>query len=86
MAYRFGGKQKTRSFGRYEVVGLKEARDKRYGAKKLLRDGIDPGEHKKEFKAAAAKAEQDCDSFQKLASADSPGGKIIRIYNPSLFH
>jgi len=47
LAYRFGGKQKTLSIGPYELVSLKEARDKRDEAKRLLLEGIDPGEQKK---------------------------------------
>ena len=36
LAYRFGGKQKTLSFGSYPIVTLAEARDKRDKAKRLL--------------------------------------------------
>jgi len=50
MKYRFGGKEKTLSFGVYDEVSLKEARDKREVARKLLRDGVDPSENKKEIK------------------------------------
>ncbi len=53
MAYRFGGKQKTLSFGAYPAVSLRDARAKRDDAKALLAEGIDPGEQKKETKAAA---------------------------------
>jgi len=50
LAYRFGGKQKLLSFGVYPDVSLKEARLKREAAKELLRDSIDPSEHKKAVK------------------------------------
>lgn len=50
LKYRFGGKEKTLSFGVYPEVSLKEARDKREIARKLIRDGIDPSENKKEIK------------------------------------
>lgn len=53
LAYRFGGKQKQLSLGSYDYVSLREAREGRTDAKKLLASGIDPGEVKK-----AAKAEQ----------------------------
>jgi len=53
MAYRFSEKPKTLSFGEYPTVTLKDARERREEAKKLLANGIDPGEKKK-----AAKAEQ----------------------------
>lgn len=53
MGYRFGGKQKTLSFGAYPAVSLKAARNRREEAKELLAAGIDPGQHKKALKAAA---------------------------------
>ena len=59
MAYRFGGKQKTLSFGSYPAVGLKEARASREEAKALLADGIDPSEEKKRIKVATASAERE---------------------------
>ena len=42
MAYRFEGKQKLLSFGKYPAVSLAKARDRRADAKALLADGIDP--------------------------------------------
>jgi integrase len=55
MAYRFGGKQKTASFGEYHReaergVTLAAARIKRNEAKIMLANGIDPGQKKKEAK------------------------------------
>lgn len=58
LAYRFNGKQKNLSFGAYPAVSLKGARRRKDEAKELLAMGIDPGEHKKEQKIAAAQAEQ----------------------------
>lgn len=43
MAYRFNGKQKTLSFGRYPATTLADARKKRDGAKTMLGKGLDPG-------------------------------------------
>jgi integrase len=40
--YRYHGKQKTMSFGPYPLVSLKEARDKRIQARKLLSEHKDP--------------------------------------------
>lgn len=57
LKYRFGGKEKRLSFGVYPTVGLREAREYREQAKKLLSQGIDPGEAKKEARAVAV-AEQ----------------------------
>jgi hypothetical protein len=44
LAYRFTGKQKTLALGAYPLVSLKEARDALDAAKKLLHQGLDPGE------------------------------------------
>ena len=43
LKYRFGGKEKQLTFGLFPDVTLAEARDRRDEAKKLLRDGADPG-------------------------------------------
>lgn len=44
LKYRFGGKEKRLAFGVYPIVGLKDAREKREAAKKVLAAGEDPGE------------------------------------------
>jgi hypothetical protein len=59
MTYRYDGKQKTLSFGPYPLVSLREARDKRDEAKKLLLDDIDPMTQKKEVKEARRAVEKD---------------------------
>lgn len=51
--YRFGGKPKVLSFGRYPEVTLKEARQRRDDARGQLRDGIDPGVERKRAKLTA---------------------------------
>ena len=68
LAYRFNGKQKLLSLGAYPAVSLKDARQRREEARELLAKGIDPGEHKKEQKAAAlAKEREEHDTFQNVA-------------------
>lgn len=65
MAYRFDQKTKLLSFGEYPTITLKDARQRRDEAKKLLANGIDPGAQKK-----AAKEEQISevkDTFQSIA-------------------
>lgn len=52
MKYRFGGKEKRLSFGAYPALSLADARQRREDAKKLLVNGIDPGEIKKAQKAS----------------------------------
>ena len=61
--YRFGGKEKRFSLGVYPDVSLKDAREKRDMARKLLTQGIDPGEAKKAVKATEAGNE----SFESVA-------------------
>jgi len=49
--YRILGEQKTQAFGVYPEVSLKDARDKRSEARKLVSDGIDPSQERKKKKA-----------------------------------
>ncbi|MCG7399706.1 tyrosine-type recombinase/integrase [Caballeronia zhejiangensis] len=50
--YRFEGKEKRLAFGKYPEVGLKDAREKRDDARKLLRTGVDPSGNKQRLEAA----------------------------------
>lgn len=63
--YRFSGKRKTLSMGVYPEVGLKAARERRDEARRLLADGIDPGENRKIQKAA--RHERPENSFEVVA-------------------
>lgn len=63
--YRFGGKEKLLALGVYPGVPLTDARGKREDARKQVRDGIDPGQHKKAVKAARTTAAQN--SFEVVA-------------------
>jgi len=56
MNYRFGGKQKTLSFGVYPTVTLAEARQRREDARKLLANDSDPSEVRKVIKAERIEA------------------------------
>lgn len=51
--YRFAGKPKNLSFGRYPEVSLKEARQRHEVARATLRDGIDPGVERRQAKLTA---------------------------------
>ncbi len=53
LKYRFGGKEKRLSVGAYPEVSLKEARAKGDAARRMLRDGIDPGAAKQARKRQA---------------------------------
>ena len=54
LAYRAGGSQKLLAIGVYPEVGLKDAREAREAAKKILADGGDPLAVKKHAKAELA--------------------------------
>ena len=50
MSYRFDGKTKLLSFGKYPTVGLRDARARKEEAKVMLEKGLDPSEQKKKQK------------------------------------
>ena len=52
LKYRFGGKEKLLALGVYPDTSLKDARDKRGDARRLLAQGGDPGKAKQAQKAA----------------------------------
>lgn len=61
LKYRFGGKEKVLAIGTYPEIGLREAREARDDAKKLLVRGTDPGERKRADKIVQA------DTFRAVA-------------------
>ena len=70
--YRFEGTEKNMTFGEYPLVGLKDARELHFAAKKLLASGVNPMVERKaqaEAKQQEAKAVQrETDSsFEKVA-------------------
>lgn len=91
--YRYYGKRKTLSMGVYPDVGLKDARNKRDEARKLLASDVDPGENRKAIKAA--KILRSGNSFEIITrewfskySATwnaSHGDRIIRRFERDLF-
>ena len=91
--YRFGGKEKLLSLGIYPDVSLKAARERRDEARRLLAEGIDPGEHRKATKTM--KAERAANSFEAVARewfakysptwAAGHADKIIRRLERDLF-
>src|SRR6516225_4066668 len=58
LRYRFAGQEKMVSLGIYPEVGLKQARERRSAARRLIADGIDPS-----AKRQAEKVSQD-DTFE----------------------
>ncbi|MEO5334964.1 MAG: tyrosine-type recombinase/integrase [Magnetococcus sp. YQC-5] len=65
MDYRFDGKRKTLALGVYPDVGLKLARERRDSARRLLDEGIDPGEHRKVTRVTTVSRMED--SFEAVA-------------------
>lgn len=93
LKYRFGGKEKRLSLGVYPDISLKEARERRDDARKLLANDIDPSENRKVAKAA--KVERAGNSFEVVArewyAKHSPnwsanhGDRIIRRLERDIF-
>ncbi len=54
--YQFGGKEKMLSFGSFPEVSLASAREKRMNARKLVAEGKDPSQKKRENRLAASVA------------------------------
>ncbi len=54
LKYRINGREKRISLGVYPEVGLKEARENRDAARKLIASGIDPSQARKEHKLTQA--------------------------------
>ena len=65
LKFRFGGKEKRLSLGVYPDVNLKEARNRRDEARKLLANGIDPSENRKVQKPA--RNDRAANSFELVA-------------------
>ena len=65
-AYRLAGLQKVLAVGVYPATGLREAREARDDAKRLLADGQDPAIVKK--LAKAAKAAANANTFEAIAA------------------
>lgn len=93
LKYRFDGKEKRLSLGVYPDVGLKDARDRRDAARKLLADGVDPSENRKAQKSA--RADRAANSFEVVARewfakyaaiwAASHGDRIVRLFERDIF-
>jgi len=65
LKFRVAGKEKLLSLGVYPDVGLKDARQRRDDARKMLAEGIDPGAQRKAQKAS--RVERSANSFEVIA-------------------
>jgi len=93
LKYRFANKEKRISLGIYPEVSLKDARQRRDDARKLLGGGVDPGENRKATKAAGM--DQAANSFEVVARewfAKHSGGwapnhavRVLRLFERDIF-
>jgi integrase len=93
LKYRFDQKEKMLSLGVYPDVGLKDARDRRDTARKLIAAGIDPSLNRKAQKAA--RQQSVANSFEVVARewyvklspnwAASHGDRTIRRFERDIF-
>jgi integrase len=93
LKYRFAGREKRLSLGVYPDVSLKDARDRRDAARKLLADGIDPSENRKSQKSA--REDRAANSFEMVARewiakyspswAKSHSDRVIRLFDRDIF-
>jgi integrase len=65
LKYRFDGKEKRLSLGVYPDVSLKDARERRDTARKLLASGVDPGANRKALRSA--RQDRVANSFEVVA-------------------
>jgi integrase len=91
--FRFDSREKLLSLGVYPDVGLKEARNRRDAARKLLAEGIDPGTDRKAQKAV--KQDRVANSFEVVARewyekfspnwVNHHGQRVIRRFERDIF-
>lgn len=93
LKYRFDKKEKRLSLGVYPDVSLKEAREKRDALRKLLANGVDPGEHRKA--QSSARENRAANSFEVVARewyakysptwVEHHGDRILRRFERDVF-
>lgn len=66
MKYRFAGKEKTLSIGKYPLISLSKAREMRIEAKRLLAENIDPSQEKQRNKRQTYKDAEN--TFEHIAT------------------
>uniref|UniRef100_I2PZX6 Integrase n=1 Tax=Desulfovibrio sp. U5L TaxID=596152 RepID=I2PZX6_9BACT len=68
LRYWISGKERLISLGTYPEISLKDARERRDEARKLIANGIDPSQARKDGKAAAeAQVAEDANTFEVVA-------------------
>jgi integrase len=91
--YRFDGKEKRLSLGVYPDISLRDARDRRDEARKLVANGVDPSHNRKATKAATA--ERASNSFELVTRewfagrapnwVESHSSRVIRLFERDIF-
>jgi len=91
--YRFLGKRRTLALGVYPTVTLSEARTKREEAKKLIAQGIDPVQYKRDAKAL--QKDEAANSFESVSRewftknrhtwTEGHAGSILRRLEANVF-
>jgi integrase len=93
LKYRFANKEKKLALGVYPEVTLAQARERQLEARRLLANGVDPGEYKKQAKRAARVASANTfeavarEWFSKFSSgwAESHSSKVLLRLENDLF-
>ena len=80
LKYRFGGKEKQLSLGRYPAVTIAEARDRRDAFREMLADGIDPSEQARAMRAAQLDESARQNALMRFL-LDNDGALAIRLGN-----
>lgn len=93
LKYRFDNKEKRISLGVYPDVSLKDARDRRDEARKLLANGVDPSENRKAIKST--RMDRAANSFEVVGRewfakysptwASNHGDRTIRRFERDIF-
>ncbi|MGB5641976.1 MAG: integrase arm-type DNA-binding domain-containing protein, partial [Gammaproteobacteria bacterium] len=91
--YRFDGKEKRLSLGVYPEISLKQARNQRDEARKLVANEIDPSEHRKAKKAARIASlgnsfeiiAREWHATQKTRWTDKHAAKVMRRLEQNIF-
>lgn len=91
--YRFARKEKALALGVYPEVSLRQARDDRDDARRLLRDGVDPNEDRRAKRKAQEAAEKgsfelvtrEWFAIQEPSWVPSHASRIIRRFERDVF-
>ncbi len=94
LKYRYQGREKRLAFGVYPEVSLKDARERRDAARRLLAEGTDPSGQRRHLKTA--QSDEATNTFEvvtrewlgrySLAWAESHRSRVARLFERDIFH